>query len=269
MRGEVEGYMKLAEDVGKEASRQGSGERVGVCVVERVSGDGDDGALKSVKAKGRVVAVAGDARWLGWEGREGGGNVMAHAVLRAVGMVAEGLRRRGEEAGGEIDVDDRPPSELTPPPPATGKHFHSSTENDTTTPVLHLSAQSSLPFKPLGATSTLFRDTPLSLLEAQHYDTTGNENGYLCHNLELYLTHEPCVMCSMAIVHSRFGRVVFRRRMKETGGLCADGGLGHGLAWRRELNWGVLGWEWSPGLEEEEDGESGGGDAESKEWLCA
>ena len=52
-------------------------------------------------------------------------------------------------------------------------------------------------------------------------------------------------MCAMAIVHSRFGKVVFKHRMPRTGGLCADGDLGHGLFWRKELNWQLLGWEWS------------------------
>jgi tRNA(Arg) A34 adenosine deaminase TadA len=91
---------------------------------------------------------------------------------------------------------------------------------------------------------SIFWDRPSLEVEKGHYDTSGNADGYLCHELELYCTHEPCVMCSMAIVHSRFGKVIFERRMRDTGGLCADGKLGHGLFWRKELNWTLLAWQW-------------------------
>ncbi|KAI8960624.1 cytidine deaminase-like protein [Daldinia sp. FL1419] len=89
-------------------------------------------------------------------------------------------------------------------------------------------------------------------------------DGYLCHELELYMTHEPCTMCAMAILHSRMGRIVFRHRMPLTGGMSSEdrgydacgasgtcgqggscgGGQGLGLHWRKELNWTLLGWEW-------------------------
>ncbi|KAH7370545.1 cytidine deaminase-like protein [Rhexocercosporidium sp. MPI-PUGE-AT-0058] len=215
MRGEVEGWMELAERVAREAwEGEGAlGERIGVVVVERREG------------KGRVVAVAGDRRREGW-GREGGGsgNVVAHAVMRVIGMVAEGLKAR-EEVGTDVtSLKDSKKGDMTEP--RTEPKFN--------------------------AIANIFRDEPLLELEKKHYDPSGNENGYLCHELEIYCTHEPCVMCSMAIVHSRFGRVVFQRRMGETGGLCADGELGHGLFWRKELNWTFLGWQWLHNASEEE-----------------
>ncbi|KAI1809200.1 hypothetical protein GGS20DRAFT_338101 [Poronia punctata] len=109
-----------------------------------------------------------------------------------------------------------------------------------------------------------FQDRPLLDDEQVVFDADHPcPDGYLCHDLELYLTHEPCVMCAMAILHSRMGRIVFRRRMPLTGGMssedrgynaCGDpvacengpcgGGRGLGLHWRKELNWSMLGWEW-------------------------
>jgi tRNA-specific adenosine deaminase 3 len=90
----------------------------------------------------------------------------------------------------------------------------------------------------------IFRGQPNLSIEKENYRMSMDQEGYLCHGLEIYCTHEPCVMCSMAIVHSRFGRVIFEHRMDRTGGLCADGELGHGLFWRKELNWQLLAWQW-------------------------
>ncbi len=103
-----------------------------------------------------------------------------------------------------------------------------------------------------------FQDSPMTDDERRVFELDHpNPDGYLCHGLEMYLTHEPCVMCSMAILHSRMGKVAFRHRMPLTGGLCAedrgqghpslkgaDGGRGLGLFWRRELNWSLVAWEW-------------------------
>lgn len=95
------------------------------------------------------------------------------------------------------------------------------------------------------STESIFRNQPLLELEKTLPEQEIDVGGYLCHELEIYCTHEPCVMCSMAIVHSRFGKAVFEKRMLRTGGLCADeGGLGHGLWWRKELNWTMLAWQW-------------------------
>lgn len=105
-----------------------------------------------------------------------------------------------------------------------------------------------------------FQDSPLLdeeriIFEEEH----PNPDGYLCHGLELYLTHEPCVQCSMGILHSRMGKVVFAHRQTLAGGLCSEdrdcshngaggpAGEGLGLFWRRELNWSLLAWEWEPG----------------------
>ncbi|KAL7623839.1 hypothetical protein AAE478_005395 [Parahypoxylon ruwenzoriense] len=103
-----------------------------------------------------------------------------------------------------------------------------------------------------------FQDKPLLNDEQIVFDAEHPcPDGYLCHELELYMTHEPCTMCAMAILHSRMGRIVFRHRMPLTGGMSSEdrgydacehgscgGGQGLGLHWRKELNWSMLGWEW-------------------------
>ncbi|KAH6670767.1 cytidine deaminase-like protein [Halenospora varia] len=97
----------------------------------------------------------------------------------------------------------------------------------------------------LDGDSDIFEEKPVLQVEKENLEKAPSADGYLCHGLEIYCTHEPCVMCSMAIVHSRFAKVVFQHRMPFSGGLCADGHLGHGLFWRKELNWTMLAWQYS------------------------
>ncbi|RUS17761.1 cytidine deaminase-like protein [Endogone sp. FLAS-F59071] len=49
-------------------------------------------------------------------------------------------------------------------------------------------------------------------------DATGKA-AYLCTGYDLYVSHEPCVMCSMALVHSRIARVFYARPSPSSGGL--------------------------------------------------
>lgn len=109
---------------------------------------------------------------------------------------------------------------------------------------------------PDSGTRDAFTDIPLTPMEMKAYETSDIEaGGYLCLDLELYLTHEPCIMCSMALLHSRVGRVIFENPMPLTGGLNPGNreneaeeksGLGYGLFWRPELNWKFLTWQWRP-----------------------
>ena len=195
--------MGLARRAGEEVSFAAKGEPIGAVIVDNTGGEGVS-----------VCAVAGDARWHNLDpAEERNGNVTAHAVMRAIGILARKRRalvHKGLDA--ERDFED----------------------------------------------SDLDSDRPLTPLERDMYATSRvARDGYLCLGLELYITHEPCVMCSMAILHSRFARVIFGQRMLRTGGLTAvsqnnidsdisntDRGLGYGLFWRRELNWRHLSWQW-------------------------
>lgn len=47
---------------------------------------------------------------------------------------------------------------------------------------------------------------------------TSNAGHYLLTGLTLFITHEPCIMCSMALLHSRVKEVIYLYSMQSTGG---------------------------------------------------
>ncbi|WBW71199.1 tRNA specific adenosine deaminase subunit Tad3 [Schizosaccharomyces osmophilus] len=69
-----------------------------------------------------------------------------------------------------------------------------------------------------------------------------SEERYLCRGLTVLMTHEPCVMCSMALLHSRIFRLIYCQQQSLTGGIESL----YGIHWRAELNHRYLaysGWE--------------------------
>ncbi|KAH9258261.1 hypothetical protein BASA81_003310 [Batrachochytrium salamandrivorans] len=46
-----------------------------------------------------------------------------------------------------------------------------------------------------------------------------NPEDYLCTGMDVFLLHEPCIMCSMALLHSRVGRVFFHYSNPTSGAL--------------------------------------------------
>ena len=44
-------------------------------------------------------------------------------------------------------------------------------------------------------------------------------DSYLCTGMDVYLTREPCIMCSMALLHARVRRIFFAVRNERGGGL--------------------------------------------------
>ena len=55
-------------------------------------------------------------------------------------------------------------------------------------------------------------DNPTNTNEAR------NGSNYLLTSMTLFVTHEPCIMCSMALLHSRVKQVIYLIPMEETGG---------------------------------------------------
>ncbi|KAG5519901.1 hypothetical protein PMAC_000178 [Pneumocystis sp. 'macacae'] len=73
----------------------------------------------------------------------------------------------------------------------------------------------------------------LTFLICFPFTNFGTENiSYLCKDLIFITTHEPCVMCCMALVHSRVFRIFYSITMPKTGGLESNYHI-HG---RNELN---------------------------------
>jgi len=215
-------WMALAHRIATKGYAARLGEPMAAVIVQREG------------TKVELVAVAADARWHTEKQRVGTGNPMAHCVLRAISMVAQKLVRYEHR----IKNDD------------------SSSNNNNNNNI-----NNNIGGAGLSAPSLVFdalQDSPLLEEERLAFEVEHpNPDGYLCHGLEMYLTHEPCVQCSMSILHSRMGRVVFGERMPLTGGLTSEdrghghaelegcnGGRGLGLFWRRELNWSLLAWEW-------------------------
>ncbi|KAI5969992.1 TAD3 [Candida margitis] len=66
------------------------------------------------------------------------------------------------------------------------------------------------------------------------------ERGYLCTDMIVYTTHEPCVMCSMALVHSRIVRCTYLKPVSPGGGMESSYYLGDldGLNWKFQI------WRW-------------------------
>lgn len=193
IQGEAGAMINLARRAGLSVLDEGKGEAIGAVIVDRSQGQ-----------RAFVVAAAGDARWQGIEAgdRDGQSNPVAHAVMRAIGMVA---RKRRSLLSDQLQ--DKEANQFT----------------------------------------DWFADKPLTSMEKDIYvKSTLAPGGYLCLDLELYVTHEPCVMCCMAINHSRFGRVVFGKLMRSTGGLAVENQKSsiYGLCWRSELNWKFLCWQY-------------------------
>ncbi|KAI9782237.1 MAG: tRNA-specific adenosine deaminase subunit tad3 [Geoglossum umbratile] len=221
LRSKVGHFMSLASQAGTQAKTYGLGDEVGAVIADGSAPD-----------SGSLMIVAGDARWrcpvaesVGCEGR---GNVMGHAVMRAIGMVARRRLHSVEGANPE------------------GTPFG---DGKVTQPIVS---------EKMDTTTDAFLEQPLTPIENTFYHQGAIPgDGYLCVGLDIYTTHEPCVMCSMAVLHSRFRGIVFGRRMVRTGGLTAElapppcthspnsesCGLGYGMFWRGELNWKLPAWQ--------------------------
>lgn len=268
--------MALAQRLADEAEQSGLGRRVGTVVVdpaiETIDGDGADWDQA-------IVAVAGDARYSRLEKETTGpgpnpasqtynadleGGPELHALMRAVDIVAR-RRREDNTSASTLDKDylspleshffyqsDAPPVSEAPDPSPVPEKLQK-TDGST--------AHCTKTAEPAVSTS---RIRPRAL------------GGYLCTDLDVYLSREPCLCCSMGVLLSRFRAVIFPRTGRMvTGGIASEPVVSpvcddnedeeeitelientgdksrdprnnrkyYGLHWRKELNWRALGFE--------------------------
>lgn len=62
-------------------------------------------------------------------------------------------------------------------------------------------------------------NTSLIISKSSSLDSPTEDNGYICTGYDAYLTFEPCVMCSMALLHSRIKRVFYLKPDQNCGAL--------------------------------------------------
>ena len=223
---DTEKYMKLAVMAAAEAQQGGHGRAVGAVVVDPESGT--------------VVAVAGDARWSSdnpaiqesLKANHGQGRPEYHALMRVIAMVANKELRRRIKAGSH------------------NKFLATCSETPSGQALTATEARYEDDDKVLQDLTCGLGNIVLADAEVLPEKQSGSRpEGYLCSGLDIYLTHEPCVCCAMAMIHSRFRACVLGRKMPRSGGLSAEAGdktLGYGLFWRRELNWRVVTFQHSP-----------------------
>ena len=63
-------------------------------------------------------------------------------------------------------------------------------------------------------------DVPVAVERIKADPDSSKQNGshYLLTGLTLFISHEPCIMCSMALLHSRVKEIVYLVPMPKTGG---------------------------------------------------
>ncbi|RAL04955.1 putative tRNA-specific adenosine-34 deaminase subunit Tad3 [Aspergillus ibericus CBS 121593] len=270
-------YLALAQRVAKEAEQSGLGRRVGAVVVDPDLEHQLENEEIDIHWSDAVVAVAGDGRYSRTAVSEPGPNPASqtynpdheggpelHALMRVVELIAS--KRR----------EDRPGSSSTGRPCLNHLETYFLSQSDVTRPDDDSKDPSPVPEK-YQKTETSFHaihkhpeptenDTPTTARIRPR-----SQGGYLCTDLDVYLTHEPCICCCMGLLLSRFRAVIYPRSARMvSGGLASEPVLKpvpvdedtsapetqdptpddtqpkreyYGLHWRKELNWRALGFE--------------------------
>lgn len=283
-------YLSLAYKVAQESEKSGLGRGVGAVIVDPAIEDEITAGEDSKAWDEAVLAVAGDARYSRSEAGapsqaelhaglgpnpaskvynadlEGGPEL--HALMRAVELIARCRREQEHEDPATLQSLNALESYFlnrhnasVPPSPSSLKRKHEdpNPESDII-PTAQCDLHAPLPAVPLVEPPIPAPATPAA--SAVPRIRPRAQGGYLCTDLDVYLSHEPCVCCSMGLLLSRFRAVIFPRRGRlESGGLASepvvlpldmakpklesgeDERAYYGLHWRKDLNWRALGFE--------------------------
>ncbi|PWY78456.1 hypothetical protein BO94DRAFT_626496 [Aspergillus sclerotioniger CBS 115572] len=288
-------YLALAQRVAEEAEQSGLGRSVGAVVVDPDLEAQLDDEESDIHWSDAVVAVAGDGRYSRAPVPEPGPNPVSqiydpdheggpelHALMRVVELIASKRRedRPGSSSTGrpclnhletyflsQSDVTRSDDDDSKDPSPVPEKYQ----KTETSSHAIHKQPESAEDDTP-----TTARIRPRS------------QGGYLCTDLDVYLTNEPCICCCMGLLLSRFRAVIYPRNGRMvSGGLASEPvvkpvpvekeeGEGevttaaenqeptpddtqpqreyYGLHWRKELNWRALGFEFVEETEKSAEG---------------
>lgn len=103
---------------------------------------------------------------------------------------------------------------------STTSHPHPQVQETDIAPVSAISSRFYRAKPTIASENPSFHSTPNLTHQAVApiQDPLQNGEGYQLTDRTLYITHEPCVMCTMALVHARVKEVVFIHSMPTTGG---------------------------------------------------
>ncbi|XP_064105941.1 probable inactive tRNA-specific adenosine deaminase-like protein 3 [Macrobrachium nipponense] len=190
-------FMNEALELGNKADRA-SGENVGVVIVDSANGSvvgrGQDRRHKHPAQHAAMIAVDHVAV------NQNGGAWDIHAICKNKNMSTRSLLENGE---GEVDI-------------ATAHETVKGSASDAC-------------FGLMKTQSTRNSESKLLVENDQNSETVS----YICTGLDVYMTREPCMMCAMALLHSRVRRIFYRFPNPEAGALESKtklhilGGLNH------------------------------------------
>jgi tRNA-specific adenosine deaminase 3 len=213
-------YLSLAREVAAEARNFRRGRGVGAVVV-------DPGLVTGEGWVSGIVAVAGDARYCNDRGSDPGSAVTTsvndsnfqgrpdlHAIMRVVAMIASRRRADDHTEKSACLRSASAPSAHIPPLSSFESYFLY------TLPTVVTGDQNQVG----PGVSSLVSMEEWSIQRPGGYRIrTRSQGGYLCTGLDIYITHEPCLSCSMGMLLSRFRAIVFPRRGRMvTGGLATE-----------------------------------------------